>query len=289
MTPHGFIAAAIYDTSDGTTVQGELRGSDATPYTVTLPDGAPVDPYGNRYPGPLTHTLELLIHDPDWSRYAQLKEWYEAGTRVQAVCAASSAGGRNLQWYENTRISECLPVEITGQVQGESRFVRVLMTHTATGAAIYNNVNLLAYLGWSASGTIADGYTVGASGATGSFSDGVQTLTDSSGTATLAPTSLPPFPIEGVTLTLSTDFVALHAAGADAVSIDALGYDNTVLETASQAAAGTGRVGVSVLLPSGVYAVLPFVVEVTGISGAGNVQIKEPCLRVDGSTEYVSY
>ena len=139
----GWKRGAIYDTATGTTVQIPKIAVENTSYTIETinTDTTQTQVYGGE-----SHTLELAFFEG--ANIDQLIAWSEADTPVRLVIE----GGSNLQWYEDT------PIKFRKMLQADKRsglnmFV-VSMFYASDVPSIYNNQNLVAYLGDVDSGTI---------------------------------------------------------------------------------------------------------------------------------------
>lgn len=282
----GFSAVSFFDTSDGTTVQVEPVADDNSFYDEIDLD-APVDSDSNSFPGGKRHELHVRFVDEDGSLSDQLKTWRQAGTRIQAV-ALASGGGRNVQWYEDTRISSVKPVPISARTGCRSDMWDVVLMHEAVDASIYSNVNLLAFLGWADADSdgVPDGYT--STYNTDDFTGGVYTgTTAATGSPQLSASFA--FPIEGASLTMSALYSKLHA-NTDQVQLIAKSFAGSTLSTGSKTLSATGRGGPDALtLPASVYTIQAVIARVTGVAQIDTQKVADPAVRVDDSTTYVAY
>lgn len=285
---HGFVAASVYAPATGTLVQDGGLDADATTFESNSLEHSAVDPYGNLYYGGDSFRLMLRMRDSDFSRLAQLRTWKNAGTLVRAACAAPPTGGRNVQWYNSSRINKVKPITINGRFAGDARFVDVELVHEGAGAAIYSNVNLLAGpFGWVDAGANgqADNYEF-AQGTGHTFSAGVQTLTNTSNVTTYVRARLA-FPIAGVTLTLSHE-VTNGNAGA-VMNVASQTFAEASLAASSNTSLATNaRHSAAVTTLATQYQVECFLYSENAVA-TSSFAFKEPALRVDGGTVYTTY
>lgn len=236
----------------------------------------------------------------DWDAFDTLKGFKDGHIAVRAAASAESLNCANLQWYESVQIKELRKVPKPRRADGDSHFVVVLEYEGDENAAIFNNVNLLhqrnvngvvvnGFVDTNAD-NLAEGWAI-VGGAATSFVGGVQTITPTNPisdcylvSGATAGTGLV-FPIAS-DLTLSFETTKLHADTNKLFMISrsfAAGY-------LSDAAVTITEIGRKPLLKEGAtqYFVEVRILNIQNVDGTDTAAGKEPCLRTDGSSEYIA-
>lgn len=287
---HGLLKGALWDPADTSTPPVQINdlvtdNEDDTFFEgpIALDDGQH-DSTGGLYTGGERNTLRLTFKD-DGTVYDQLKTWYDAGTRLSAVCLGRN---KNVQWYETDRLSVLKPVTLQGRVQGHADVYVLEMVREDESPDIHSDVNLLAKHGWedSDSDNVADGYTFDGGQTSTSFSGGVQSASDDATYTDLVTTI--DFPIEGATLTMSTNYTALHGSATNAVLVRTEDSSGTVLTTTDNNVGSTGRHTAEITTPANTHTIRVMPMRLKSVSASGTASVKNPALRVDGSDEYIS-
>lgn len=292
----GFDRFSIYETTAGTTVQCDSLDADETLYESNVLEHPARDPHGNLYYGGNSHRFRARFRDADGTKLTQLKAWRDAGTKVRAVAAAASVGGRNLQWYEDSRISLLKPVTINSRLGGDARFVDVELVHEEANASIYSNVNLLAYLGganfpsWSDANAddTPDGYTVNSLTAI-DFTSHVFTGTAADINEYLYVPDLV-WPLTGINLTVATFFAKMHANADNKVQITMQTFASASLGVITGTASpGDARTGATGAVVASTYKLQVYVPILSNVTASDTVQVSFPSLRVDGGSTWTGY
>ena len=225
----------------------------------------------------------------DWDAYDTLKGFKDGHIAVQAVAAAEILECANLQWYESVKIKELRKVPKPRRADGDSHFIVILEFEGDENAAIFNNVNLLhqanvngvvvtGFVDGDGDG-IADGYST--SGAMNlNFLDGQQSIESLSDVLTkFTKTIIFPLPIE---ILWRFDAVKNSGFANDKV----LGYDfsNTLIIN-NESSLNTGIEKIKIELPQSIYSI---VLGSPSVTTAYDIIVSKPCLRTDGSSEYIA-
>ena len=133
----GWRKASIYDPATGTTVQINNIATEGTSLTI---ENVTADTTSSRIYGGKSYTLSLSFYDDAGA--SQLLAWTQDFTPVRVVIAGA---GNNLQWYEDTLITFYKQPR-TDKRTGLSMYT-IEMEHISDNPAIYENQNLMAYLG----------------------------------------------------------------------------------------------------------------------------------------------
>lgn len=290
--PHSFQRFTVYEPVTGDVAQCNSVIVDDTPmYVPPDPLDAPHDPYGNMYAGGYMHRFRGVFRDDD-DQYAQFKTWRDAGTQIRLV-AANTEGGKNLQWYESVLIHSLKPLEVRGRHQGMSDLYEIVLQYGGLGD-IYNNINLLAYLGWTDVNLdgVPDGYTTTAD-MTGEVFHGSNGDFDAHGPTDGTPEWLfvdVVFPISGIRFTQSVEVVQLHVDGNTKMVTDQLSFADASLLATSTTHASIGRKSHTATTQSNIYSMSAIPLRIDGASAqTTKAIIRNPALTIGTSTTYTTY
>lgn len=237
----------------------------------------------------------VQIASSDWDAYATLVGFVAAHTKVQAVASAESLNCANLQWYESVKIKSLHKVPKPRRADGDSHFIVILEFEGDENAAIFNNVNLLHQVnvsgkiitGWvdNDGDGVADGYTK--AGGTGTFALSTQSISASADIIFLNRSIK--FPIFANKLTLSVDRIKLHGFGANQLLSSLTQFNESEVAAFVSVISSTGRRVLESLVTSpSFYMISIRIARVANITALDEVQEKNPCLRTDGSSEYIA-
>jgi hypothetical protein len=229
----------------------------------------------------------------DWDAFDTLQGFKDAHIAVQAVAAAESLNCANLQWHESVQIKELRKVPKARRADGDSHFIVVLEYEGDENAAIFNNVNLLHQTNVNGvvvtgfvdgdGNDIADGYTTGVSSTNLDFTDSVQSLDTGNPLSGIYRQVI--FPITG-TLGLISNVLA--APGSQARLVAQLkNFAGTIVET-DEKNTGLGSDALDITVTSTIYSIRVYPISRRESGSNGTLSVKEPCLRTDGSTEYIA-
>lgn len=281
---HGLTSVAFVNRSTGEVVQ-LTKLTDESVARLGNADSDQTSPTGGRYfAGGLS---ELDIKSLDLSAHDALHAWMAAGALVSAVGIGPTGV---LQWYEQDLITVSRD-EIKGKTGGRVQLT-VTMRREGHGAhQITFGQNLLAFLGWrETTADVPNGYEL--TGGTAEASDvggrleveieNAQGVIPSLGTTVL-------WPLSGTQVTLSVDLVSEHDDGAgEATRMTFKAFDGSTIGS-SQAAIAAGRTPNNSVAPAAVYEIAVEIYRTLGNPAAGASVIREPALRIDGSTAYTAY
>lgn len=264
---NGYLAASIYDPATGVTVQMNHLGlgTSYTPAVITT------DTTSSRVYGGESH--ELVLEFFDAALNAQLRTWMINRTPVRVVVAGV---GKSIQWYESEPVRFQQMPE-SDKRTGLNKFQAYLSHEGGADAAIYNNANLLAYLGWADANTdnLADGY-VAANATADSFTSDVQTLTATSSDGRLARTLI--FPISGIKLTSS--FNITNTATNQLLVWRDYNYSISLLASNTTTVSSTGLKSKTGTTSSGIYQIQVEPLFVTSVGADAIMAGKFPELTV---------
>lgn len=231
----------------------------------------------------------LQFASSDWDSYDTIKGFEEAGTLVRAVAAASSKGAENLQWYESVKV-KIIRSPKARRADGDSFFICEMIYEGDENAAIFTNVNLLhqanvngvtvtGFVDENASG-LADGYVL-VTMENSSFANGVQNVVNSASFGAFDKNLV--FPISDIELVLSAKYT-LNSGIAD-LSIRQENFLSATISEHTLIEISTQRESTNCTTESTAYR---FKNRLTTKSSAYDVDIEKPCMRTDGSSEYIA-
>ncbi|MEP2445644.1 MAG: hypothetical protein ABJI69_00330 [Balneola sp.] len=232
----------------------------------------------------------------DWDAFDTLKGFKDAHIAVQAVAAAESLNCANLQWHESVQIKELRKVPKARRADGDSHFIVVLEYEGDENAAIFNNVNLLHQK--NVNGVIVngivdsdedglmDGYSTTSEEVV--FENGIQSLNNSAGLHRIyrQATDSIYFPIPGLQAIFSETVEQIHANADNDMILESVNF----VGTTSSNPVSFSTVGLKTATLTTNSSHYRFIITAMRIdaSGAGSLQCKEFCLRIDGSSEYIA-
>jgi len=289
MSISGLRKASWYNPDTGTVVQANNLAEDGEFYTRAIEDPDDQTPTGESpYAGDESY-CELMVFD--MSLLPQLQAWEETDTRISMVAAGVQ---QNIQWYERDLLSvkPVYPV-----AAGRRNHINVTMERTGHGAHdIYGHVNLLAHLGTTADpwtdedgDDLAKGYSL-ANTSDRSFFDSKQYYASKNNglSSVLQNDSLLVFPIEGVSITLSTEIIDLHSEN-NQIKIRLRSFQGSTISVSTDSFDSKGRKKISKSLTNGAYQIRTVIHKASNSTVEDGVETSNPALRVDGSDQYVSY
>lgn len=231
----------------------------------------------------------------DWDAFDTLKGFKDDHIAVQAVAAAESLNCANLQWYESVQIKELRKVPKARRADGDSHFIVVLEFEGDENAAIFNNVNLLHQTNVNGvvvtgfvdgdANNLADGYSINGAIVSNSFAAGVQTLESDSQYDSIYRAIV--FPINNIKFTISSELVSVHPSGTT-LGLLSKNKAGTVLSS-KFSGVSVGRRNTFLSVTDSTFYTLEARPLDSGasVASAGSASFKEPCLRIDGSSEYI--
>ena len=229
---------------------------------------------------------ELSLASADVEGVPQAETWMTGYTPVKLVGIGADYF---IQWYDASRlrIREAMPIDEARITRGEYMMVKDGGDRDSHG--VYLSRNGLTHLnptegGWGDQDgdDVPDGYTL--SGGSAAYSAGEFSLTTNVGP--VLRTTLP-FPIQNATVTLSVEFTSLHSSGDHFIWLRTQDGSGTGIRGVLTNVTSTGRASVSMTLDENTHFLVVEPVNLTNVTASGTVTIKDPCLRVDGSDQYV--
>jgi len=253
------------------------------------------DPDGATVFSAFESTWELSAFDLEGQDVAE--GWMTAHEPVQGVAVLE---GAFVIWDEPTRIvqRDALSPGEAALVRADYVMRRALGGRTSHG--VYLTRNALFPLapvdgngelagGWADvdRDDVPDGYTEDDL-QSGAFSNGVYEAFGDTATGTgELPTDLV-FPVEGATVTLSVDVTQLHDDGDTRISLITLDSNKAFLSTQRATVTSTGRSSVTITTDPGTHYLRVQPLDLNGVTAQNaKAKVKDPCLRVDGSDQYV--
>jgi len=283
---NGIHTLSFYNPLNGTTVQVNNIKNNQGELVVARPYEDELNPRGEvQYAGD-ENIIEVAIYSQ--TAIDQLIAWAKAGVGVRVVGAGD---GPNLQWYETTKL---VVRQVNSFVAGTKKFAIVRMVKSGAGLQIFNNVNLLGYLGWADVDLngLADGYSSrleGGAAASTAFATNIQDFNVTTAGSNTAIRRVLNFPIAGIPFTMSYNRVNTASA---LERIDASNFAGTSLLAQSEIASTTTGIKTSTLVsPASSYSLtLDFL---RSFSTAGLRQMSFPALTTNGQltpgTSFMNY
>ena len=292
---NGIRAVAIYNPTDGTTVQIPKVVANTFDFTKEPLDLGERGPMGSLLDQADSSACRFQFID-DGTIANQLYAWRSSRTRVSMVAVGHSVC---VQWYETDHFA-IRRGSLSGMAQGRGDIYAFEMVREGHGKhAIYQQANLLAHLGglgqtsWQEEGAteLAKGYTSTGAG-TALWVD----LTESQSITHNAPDHgiyadvVFPVNLTGIGLTLSADIVETHTDNDKAtVRVEGLQFGGSVeISSETDSAAGRASAALSMTTGNTVYTIrVKPVLTPTGVTTSDDVIGGYPALRVDGGTSFI--
>ena len=230
---------------------------------------------------------ELSLASADVEGITQAETWMTSYTSVKLV---GIGAGYFIQWYDASRlrIREAMPIDEARITRGEYMMTKDggdRQTHN-----VYLSRNGLTHLapangGWvdADNDDVPDGYSqlqINSS----SFSGGVFSATTDQASDINATM---PMPVGNAEVTFSVEFTQLHPDATNqfrVVTQDESG--NTITENI-EGVTSTGRKSKTVTIDTNTHFLKVKPVQLVSVGSSGTAKIKDPCLRADGSDQYV--
>ena len=227
--------------------------------------------------------LEVAVYEDNivsqikqWQKM-QLEDMTSPGLPIQCVGAGF---GENLQWYEPTKV-RILPKNFLAP--GNRNFRIIKMDFEGGEADIYQNINLLAFLGWKDADNdgLADGYGVFNSD-NETFVTGGQKIEETSSNSTLGLFVDLKFPISNIKLTLSS-FLQLpyDGDGDDRIIIDSRDFSNSLISS-NDVITNNDLNSIGLPMPSNSYFARVQPLAVNQIATNGKTRVSNPALTTNG-------
>lgn len=294
MTFDGVRAVVVYDPATGTTAQIPDIAAETFSFSKLRYDSGERAPTGDPLSQSDHSRCSFRFIDSVGSIYKQLAKWENARTRV-SMCVFGVS--RNVQWYETDLIRVERPT-LGGITRTRSDQFDFVIERKGHGRhAIYDNVNLLAYINgigedsWQNNSGTAKGYTsLGSGTLSWDLGDNSQSIDHNAEDAGIYVDIVWPFQLDNLDMTLTTNIVDLHSqtntAKFELISRNFAGTEiaNTALEPTA-----TGRAKLTHSLSSSIALYTLRVVPIatpSGISILNIVEGKEPALRTDGKNTF---
>jgi len=238
---------------------------------------------------------ELSAYDLDGRETAE--GWMTAHQTVKGVATLQDAF---LVWDEPTRIvqSDSLPVGEAALVRADYVMRRALGDRTGHGVYLTRNL-LLPLAPVDSNGELAggwadvdrddtpDGYTESDLSQT-AFSNGVYEAFGDTATGGGNLYADRPFPVGGATVTLSVDVTQLHGDGSTRISLITLDQNKAFLSTERTTVTSPGRSFVTITTDPGTHYLRVQPLDLNSVTALNaKAKIKDPCVRIDGSDQYV--
>jgi len=272
--------------------QADVESGDITEASFREGMSNDEDPEGVPYIGGMAS--EIAFGGLDQSPKSQAETWSFNQTPVQMVAVTPDLF---IQWYSAQRLLTDQSIDVT-QVNLEAGMY--MMTREGgdhTSHNVYVSRNGLLYLaptsgGWddSDSSGVADGYTTADLNGT-AFSSAVQEFYVDTGDGSGSLYVDVPFPVDNVEVTLSAEHTQIHDDGDQAIRIEALDGSKSLIGSnfSDVGVSSTGRKHADLTTPSGTYYLRCYPARVTSVSAnTSKAKVKNPALRVDGSSTYVA-
>lgn len=205
-------------------------------------------------------------------------------------------------FHQDTRIRVAERLDVTTPNLAEADYMMRREGGGRGGHGAIITRNLLTYLqeedssgnlagGWADtdSDNIADGYTA-TDTTSESFSSGVQEFFVDTGDGSGSINVTVPFPLDNIKVTLSANHTQVHDDGSQAIRIEALDSNGSVLSggTSDTSVSSTGRKHADLTTPTGTHQLKLYPARVTSVSANNSkAKVKDPALRLNGSTTYV--
>lgn len=234
---------------------------------------------------------EVGLASADVSGVTQVETWMTDFSDVELVGITPD---HLVQWYNPSRLTGTEMLDTTETNLAEHEVSMVQDGGDQQSHDVYITRNGLLFLapengGWADtdSSGVADGYT--ATDLTGTaFTSGVQEFYVDTGDGSGSINATLPFPIDGVTVTLSANHTQIHDDGSQAIRIEALDSSGSQIDFTDKSVSSTGRKFAELTTPSDTYELKVYPARVTGVSAnTTKAKVKDPALRVDGGTSYV--
>ncbi len=235
----------------------------------------------------------------DWDAFDTLQGFKDDHIAVQAVAAAEALNCANLQWYESVQIKELRKVPKPRRADGDSHFIVVLEFEGDENAAIFNNVNLLhqtnvngvvvtGFVDGDADG-LADGWTKNGSGYVATFTAGIQKI-DTEGSA-VQPGLLRTVVFPGIVSEFVFSIITQEKmATTEFIEIEINSFSGSI--SSATKSIGTSSSGAIVPVEeestSSIHSLIVYMQRRDSGSASGISRVEKPCLRTDGSTEYIA-
>lgn len=273
---NGWFAASIYRPDTGDVVQlNEL-----VPELCAIENGTIQQELTfSKYQAAKSHVLK--IGSTDFDAFETIRQWSEEKRLVRAVVAGID---RNVQFYESVEIGEFLLEPKGNRRDGDTKW-GIALEAIGRNPQVFNNQNLLAYLGWkdSNSNNIADGYIRlnGESAPVYLFTAGQQSVNFGATNRGLELGVNVEFPISNLALTKSAKKVSGNTLK---VGVRSLSFAGATL--ANEVSAGTFSnvtpVAITSTTVSNVYFVAVFMFPENGVTFPTPVVFENPALTVNG-------
>jgi len=241
----------------------------------------------------------VTLSSADVDDIATGEGWMAAQTGVKLV---GIVGDFAIQAHEDIPIRTPERLNVTEPALAEAEYLMQTQGGARGTHGMIISRNLLTYLqeedssgnlagGWADtdSSGVADGYTATDLNSE-AFTGGVQEFYVDTGAGTGSLNVTIPFPIDDQEVTLSAEFTQLHADGDNAIRIEALDGSKSLIGSAftDKSVGSTGRVFADLTTPANTHYLKCYPARVTNVTTNNTkAKIKDPCLRVDGKTEYV--
>jgi len=236
---------------------------------------------------------ELSLASADVEGVDQAETWMTGYTPVKLV---GIGAGYFIQWYDASRlrIREAMPIDEARITRGE-----YMMTKDGgdrEGHGVYLSRNGLTHInptdgGWADNDNddIPDGYSTDGTKSE-AFTNGVyEAFVDTSVSSDLGvgPSGNIPFPVGGAELTFSAEFVQLHDDGDTSLKLVTLDASETAINFATPNVTSTGRFSFTRTIDENTHFIRLRIEVSNATAENAKLKVKDPCLRVDGSDQYV--
>jgi len=291
--PTGLDQGAVVDPSTPTVVDLPRLHEDTTFNDLLTADGDDSDLLGT--PFHVIRRSDVEFHTPEMAGASQLQTWADNDTPIQMVAVGPA---QILQWHNKKRL-QTNPSEAAAAGPAETARLHLQSTDAPDSHHVYWSRNALFYNNWNQevgfldidSDSIPDGYTYSSGALSGEAVNGgvyeAHGPTDGT-TAERGDELLMPLP-NAQTWTLSVEVTQLHADGDTAIALLALDSTGSVVASQETVASSTGRISAEITAPDTTYELRAVVLRVKNASSqTSKAKVKEPALRVDGATSYVT-
>lgn len=242
---------------------------------------------------------EVALATPDLAGLSQGETWMTGFEDVELVAITPD---HFIQWYNPGRLVVREQHAVGETNLAESMAMLTQMGGDNTTHDVYATRNALFHLaptsgGWDDSDNdgVPDGYGLSQNVKSQAFASNVyEFFVDTASGSTGYRGVQIPFPLDGVTVTLSVEFTQLHDDGTNKLRIEAVDSDGSTVQTSAETTvSSTGRKSVEFTTPTAggsgatyYLNIFPARVE-SATAETAKVKVKNPCLRADGSSTFV--
>lgn len=293
---NGIRAVVVYDPATGDTAQIAKPVAGTFDFTKTPLDLGERGPMGNLLDQADSSAIRFQFLD-DGTVTDQLLKWRAARTRVSLIAVGDSVC---VQWYEKDHFS-LQRASLGGMATGRADKYTFEMVRQGHGKhAIYQQANLLGHLAglgggaWNYTGSngIADGYSSTGAGTHSWLNPNTQQIDHNLQDHGIYADIVFPIQLDGFNLKLTSDIVNLHSETSQArIKVSGRNFAGTqiVVDNIDYGTTGRHSVMIKSSASNALYTIRVFpLLTPGGITTTDIVGAKEPVLRVDNRTEFIS-